>query len=302
MANENVIYISTHNVQVIKGSCDKGDMIKINDFEQYDVEEGAMMNGVITDDVIIKEILGKIASKGVKETKLVIDSGQMLLKNIDVPLLGKKELIKICKDELASIDGSDGDLVYDYCVLRDSYEDKSGGEILCVGVERKLITSYMELFESVGIKLKSIDIAENALHKLTREIADINQKTYVLVIVDGNNVATFLFENNHYTFSNRTRLFSERGSEDFVSEMNSNISQMIQFSKSKQSENIIDTAYFCGLLDEEETAVFARVKEALHIEAEVFPNSKIIYVKDKVKEKMFQLHDYVFPIGCLIRK
>ena len=228
---------------------------------------------------------------------------QILVKNIRVPQLSRKELLKVAKDELADIDGSYEDLIYDYSVLQSSFEEeeKKGGEILCCAVERKLLTSYIELFDATGIRLKSVDISINALHTLTQELADLNGKTYIVSVLDGNNVSSYLFEKNHYTFSNRTRLFSERGTQAFISEMNSNISQLIQFSKSKQSPYPIERAYFCGLDDAEELMVFESIRSNLNLQAEQFPDSKIVYVTgDHYKD--FHLHDYVFPVGCLIRK
>ena len=50
MAKEYVLFISSHAVQMIYGSCDKKDMIKVEAFHEYPLEEGAMINGVITDD------------------------------------------------------------------------------------------------------------------------------------------------------------------------------------------------------------------------------------------------------------
>ena len=100
------------------------------------------------------------------------------MKNIRVPQLSRKELLKVAKDELADIDGSYEDLIYDYSVLQSSFEEeeKKGGEILCCAVERKLLTSYIELFDATGIRLKSVDISINALHTLTQELADLNGK------------------------------------------------------------------------------------------------------------------------------
>lgn len=276
MGKENVIYISSHGVQLISGSNDKEDMIKVDAFREYPLAEGAMINGVITDDTPILEILKEMRSNGITTGRLLIDSGQILTKNVDVPILKKKELLQITRDELSDIEGSYEDLVYDYCVLRPKYEDgRKGGEILCCAIERKLLASYIELFENAEITLKGIDISVNALQKLTNELVDMADKTYVISVIDGNNVSSYLFENNHYTFSNRTRLFSDRGTYEFIMEMNSNISQLIQFSKSKRSQYTIETAYFCGLDDEEEQKVFKNIRENLDIEAKEFPNSKL---------------------------
>lgn len=304
MAKEYVVFISSHAIQMIYGSCDKKDMIKVDAFQEYSLAEGAMINGVITDDTAILEVLSELHENGVKQTRLVIDSGQILVKNVQVPQLSPKELQKVTQNELADIDQSYEDLIYDYSVLQSSFDDpeKKGGEILCCGAERKLIASYLELFDAAQITVKSIDISLNALHKLTQELADLENHTYIVSILDANNVSSYLFENNHYTFSNRTRLFSERGTQAFVSEMNSNISQLIQFSKSKQSPYQIERAYFCGLDDDEEKLIFESIRNNLNMQAEQFPDSKIVYMTDPSRSKDFHLHDYVFPVGCLIRK
>lgn len=304
MANENVIYISTHSIQVVIGSCDKSDMIKINDFQEIPLDEGTMINGVITDDMQITDALKTLYEKGITHARLVIDSGQILVRNVEIPALKHKEIMQVVMDELANLDEGYEDLIYDYCVLRQDLkeEGKAGGEILCCGVERKLIASYIDLFETAGMKIDSIDISINALHKLTQELHDLENKTYIVSILDANNVSSYLFENNRYTFSNRARLFSDRGSMEFITEMSSNISQLLQFSKSKHSPYPIEIAYFCGLHEAEEELVFQNIRDNLDIEADIFPSSKIVYLTDKAKNREFELHDYVFSVGCMIRK
>lgn len=302
MGKENVVYISSQDIQMLCGSADGNDMIRIESYESLPLNEGSMINGVITDEQDIKDNLEALKEKGLNECFLVIDSGQILTKNVIVPFLNKKELIQFCKDELSSIDSSYTDVIYDYSVLNQKNEDGKTGEILCCGVERKLIGSYIEIFESVGIKLKAVDISINAVIKLTRELPELENKTYVIAIMDGNNVSSFLFENNRYVFSNRSRLFSERGTDAFNIEMSGNISQLIQFNKSQHSEHAIETAYFCGLHDDEEMLVYNRIENSLNIKAERFPLSTTICVnKDKLKDD-FTFHKFILPAGGLLRK
>lgn len=177
MKKEYVIFISNHNVQVIKGSCDRNDMIKVDDYKQYELTEGCMINGIITDDQPIKEILDTIKGNGVNSCRLVIDSGQIIVKNMNIPILKGKEIIKIVQDELASVEQGNEEMIYDYSVLRKNYEDQPGGEILCCSLEKKLLTSYIDLFSSAGIKLTTVDISVNALMKLTQELPDLEHQT-----------------------------------------------------------------------------------------------------------------------------
>ncbi|MEG0408895.1 MAG: pilus assembly protein PilM [Bacilli bacterium] len=304
MTNENVVYISTNKIQLVQGSSDNSDMIRINNFQELPLVEGTMINGVITDEGQILESLNALKEQGVKHCRIVIDSGQILVKNVDVPALKKNELLQVVKNELSNLEEGYDDLIYDYSVLREEYKevDKSGGEILCCAVERKLISNYLEVFENVGIKIDSVDISVNTLHKLTNELIDFEDKTYIVSVVDSNNVSSYLFEKNHYTFSNRSRLFSERGTPDFIAEMNSNISQLIQFNKSQRSPYPIETAFFCGLEKAEEIALSKMVKDNLEIQAGRFPDSKTIYVTNSAIKDKFYLNDYVYCVGCLIRK
>ena len=63
----------------------------------------------------------------------------------------------------------------------------------------------------------------------------------------------------------------------------------------------MERAYFCGLDDAEELMVFESIRNNLNLQADQFPDSKIVYVTQDFYHD-FHLHDYVFPVGCLIRK
>lgn len=304
MGKETVIFISSHNIQVIHGSSDQDDIIRLNDFYKVPFEEGAIINGVITDENAISAVVKTIREEGYHQARLVIDSGRIIVKNLQVPFLSQKELQQVIRNELSDMDASYEDLIYDYSVLHSSFDDEEnrGGEILACAIERKLLSSYLSIFEQNGIIISSVDISLNALHKLTQELPDLRGKTYILSLLDNNNVYSYLFENNEYTFSNRTRLFSQRGSQEFISEMNSNISSLIQFSKSKHSTYQIGTVYFCGLKEDERKPIFDSIQNGLSIKAEELPNSKMIYIEDCNKSSLFELHNYVVPLGCLLRK
>ena len=89
-----------------------------------------------------------LAASGVRACRLVIDSGQILMKNIEIPMMKKREIKDVVKHALSDIDSSYEDLLYDYSVLSTRLENKRNkAEILCCGMERKLLASYVEVFE-----------------------------------------------------------------------------------------------------------------------------------------------------------
>ena len=302
MGTEHVVYISSHAIQQIKGSCEQDDVIKVQSCKEVTLDDNAIINGVITDEQQVTKGLQTLAASGVRACRLVIDSGQILMKNIEIPMMKKREIKDVVKHALSDIDSSYEDLLYDYSVLSTRLENKRNkAEILCCGMERKLLASYVEVFEHAGIRLLSVDVSVNALLKLTQELNDFINKTYIVSVVDANNVSSYLFIDNHYVFSKRARLFSERGSHAFITEMISTVSQLMQFGKSNYS-HAVAYAYFCGLNEQENAVVNESVQSNLHITSEVFPNTGLISIADKEERKKFQLHSYVYAVGALIRK
>lgn len=302
MGTEHVVYISSHAIQQIKGSCEQDDVIKVQFCKEVALDDNAIINGVITDEQQVTKGLQTLAESGVRSCRLVIDSGQILMKNIEIPMMKKREIKDVVKHALSDIDSSYEDLLYDYSVLSTRQENiRNKAEILCCGMERKLLASYVEVFEHAGIRLLSVDVSVNALLKLTQELNDFIDKTYIVSVVDANNVSSYLFIENHYVFSKRARLFSERGSSAFITEMIGTVSQLMQFGKSNYSLPVA-YAYFCGLNEQENAVVNESVRSNLRIESEVFPNARLISIADKEERKKFQLHSYVYAVGALIRK
>lgn len=299
MEKETVIHLTSNSLKVVEGFINNSSMIKIENFEEYAFLEGTMLNGVIMEEDNVKDVLRLLCQKGIRQARLVVDSGQILRKHAIVPKLKHSEVLQLCKDELNTVEGDYEDLIYDYTILQEELENQDGMEILCCAMEKKFLQSYIDLFEEMNIKLLSIDIATNALFKLTHIMPELKDKTYAVSIIDGNDVSSSLFVNNKLVFTNRSRLFSERGSVAFVTELTTNITQLIQFNKSQYKDTDIDIVYFCGLDEYEETMVYDVVKNTLDVRADCFVSTRQVMCS---LLKPFALHQYVCAVGSLIRK
>lgn len=301
MKKETVVYLSNECVKLIVGSDDQHDMVRINDFQSYPFAEGTMINGVITDENEIKRVLKTVASAGYTKVSLVIDSGQILSKSSVMPAMAKKQILSFVQDELASLGENSEDLVYDYAYLGTSDKGKGASQILCCAVERKLITNYLELFKECGIDILAIDFSINILSKLTQELTGFDNKTYLISLLDGNNLTSVLFENNQYKLTYRARIISERKDDAFLEEIVSNIAHIYQFSKSGENSIAINKVLFCGLGQHEEV-IKERIQSNINIEAEEFPTVRSIYVVDRMRTASFHLDEYILPVGFLFRK
>lgn len=299
MKKENVIYMSNECIQLIVGYDDHKDMIKIYNYKSYPFMEGTIINGVITDDYEIMNTLKQVAKDGYKEVNLVIDSSQILSKSISIPKLKKDEIYKVIADELSSISENSEELVYDYAYLGPSIDGKGASQILCCAVERKLITSYLDVFSSCDIKVKAIDFSINILSKLMKEMITSNHHSYLISMIDGNNLTSILFENNCYKLSYRSRIVSARDTVMFEQEVLTNLSNIYQFSRSGENSVPLEEIYFCGL-HTEELGLLDRIYQNMQINAEILEKPSSIYVVNEKED--FHLDHYILPVGFLLKK
>ena len=300
MEKEAVIHLTNTSIKVIQGSISANKTITIDSFEEIALLEGTMLDGGIMDEEGVKSALRTIYQQGIHAARLVIDSGQILRKNAIIPKLKHDEILQVCKDELNTLEGENEDLIYDYTILQEQLKEQEGMEVLCCAIAKKFLKVYVDIFEQTKIKLLSIDIASNVLYKLTKIIPEFSNKTYAITNFDGNDVSSSLFVDNHLAFTIRSRLFAERGSIAFVSELTTNITQLIQFNKSQYKDKNLEVIYFSGLDKYEEDMIYDAVKNSLDIRAERFPSSKNITCIDATMP--FEIHTYIFATGGLIRK
>ena len=297
---KNIIYLSNTSAQLVSGVCNGSNQIDISDFQDYQLPEGTMLDGAIMEEDALKDVLRIINKKGIDDCKLVIDSGQIVHKNLIVPKIKDKEIHAIVKEEIDSLENGEHDLIYDYTILKDKLVDKPGIEILCCAMKKQMIEDYLNIFDDVGIEITAIDISLNAIDKLIEDIIRLSQRNFVIAVINGNDIALYLFEEGKYVFSNRSRLFSERGSSSFTMEVSNILIKFKQFIKTADYNQNIERVYFCGLDDYEEKMLFEVVSDSVDIRAMRLANSNTIYYSGNSKE--FLLHKYVYAIGSLCER
>lgn len=296
MAETTALCFTGEALRIVSGKTE-GNRLRITRFSSLPLPVGAVVNGVITDESAALETLMKAKSAGVRAAKLVLDSGLILLKNLDVPAMSHARLMELCRSELPGTGGGYEDLIYDYAILRASAQGEKGCSILCCAAERRLMEGYAELFSRVGVRLLCADISINSANRLTRQLPEMADKTYVLAILDGTQAVMMLYDHNRYVYSNRFRLMAERGSDALAAELAGHVSSLIQFNRSQRKEPV-QTAYFGGL-HENESFLCDRISAQLGIPALGLPSSAAV-VTDRRLSEPFRLGDYFFATGGLL--
>lgn len=299
MRKGSVVYISNTDVQVVSAESKRNGLFIKNVFK-FPLREGAMLNGVIIDEGALKKALTKVKEQGINEVHLVVDSAKILAKTATIPSMNKKQALQFVKDELSVIENNAStSMVYDYAYLDKDDKVAGASKILCVGVERKFIESYLDVFKEAGIEIKSIDYAVNSLISLVKKFTDFTNKTYVITQVDGQNTNSVLFINNEYVLTSRSRVFANKGTNEYNNEIGGLVSQLKQFASSTTHKTPISDIYFFGITEEESKGLFESVYTASNINAKRMPELKDIYYFNELR---FDINDYLYCLGHFRRK
>lgn len=290
---QTLVYFSNDGIQVLQGIV-KGGRLNITNFKTLPVEAGALINGVITNEELVKETIAdalKESPRLFKNMKLVIDSSLIATKNVEVPKLKPKELTAVAATEFEDTAGNYDALVVDYGHI----PGPTGNNLFCCGVEKRVLESYITLFSNLKIQIKSIDVGLNSLIQYVTATKDYKGMTFALNILDGKNLVSVLFENGIYIFSNRSRLLSERGTAAFADELSGKLSSLIQFNKSQKSQHTLNMSLYAGLDEDELNGL-----RALNFDPDLnlfsipqTPNIKNGFVIDEA----FDFGSFIYPIA-----
>lgn len=291
-----ILFLSTSGLQVVQGNVSKNN-IHISSYKEYGFVEGTMLDGNILDDQPVRDVLLDLKKEGVDHVRLVVDSGQILVKCSILPKVSQRQMIQFVKDEFIDVESQYTDLLYDYTVLKDKVEGKEGQLVLCAAMEREFLKPYIDLFNEMGISLEAIDIMTNSIIKLTESIPTLAKQSYVLTVINGQDVIHYLFMNGQYEIANRTRIFSDRGTIAFITELSNSLTKLLQFTKSAYKDQQLEKVYFAGLETYEEDLLMSTISSNLNIETSRFKPTNYTCSKDKD----FPIHKYL-SVGSLWRR
>lgn len=293
------VYFSPSGIKIVRGIFSKKAVIK--QMMTVPTVGDAMIGGVITNDIALKAALSTVwREKRLPKNDLhiVVDGGAVLMKPMTVPVTGRKNLEAIIRRGFSDTVNHES-LLVDYTVDEPALKE-GGASVFAYAADRSFIESYVQLFSELKCRISSINTAQNCCISLMKFTGAARDKTCILACADKNTLLMLLFVNGKYRFSNRVRLFSENGTEDYAGEICSAVSSMIQFSKAQRYGSDIDDIFFCGLGDDRES-VFRSASasfETLRISPLPIP-AELISVKNGEGE-IISPDDYIYCIGDII--
>ena len=298
------LYFSTSHMKIIVGSAD-ANSVKVDDFAMFSLPEGAMINGIITDeDTMIRYLagIGTNMSLFKQEAMLVIDNNSIRSKVMDMPSVPEAKMLEFISREIGVVaEGGEVNDVFDYTVLN-AKAPGGGSRILAVAVDRDLLQAYRNTFTSAGFNLKNINIGVNAANKIARVSPQLSAGARILAIIDERNLTLMLFEGGDYKITNKYRLLNSDDTAEWRQEIGNNISSIVQFHKGQRPTEEISAAFFAGLSPAQTTALTEPLS-FLGIQIEMLDLASHVKISNRAASKDGGLNPgkYLLNLGTMLK-
>lgn len=289
MASDTSVYISNESIHIIKAA-GTGKSFSIKDIHEEKIEGSGIINGVITDSYVIRDALKK-AKISAKSIKLVIDGSSIITKVFEAPLLKNNKLMPLIMDNFTDIENH-GNMIADYMVLNEKNAN-GGATLLTTLVERDFLSEYVELFESEGLKIESIDISLGCLIRYVKSIGSLKNETFVFSVFDKHTVTFVLFVEGEYRFSRRIRIMDENNEDEMFDELVKTLLNMIQFNKSEKTNHDI-TDFFFGGFRSSGDPFYGKLAGAVGVNVDAAPKPLVKY------NGSYDINDYIYAIGNMM--
>ena len=289
------VYIGNDEIYAIDASVKKSGIVSVNRVYSMKIDVGSIINGVIVNEDALKFEIRKFWKENSlpkKDINLVINSKQILMKNMTLPNINPKKLGNLISMEFA--DSEKSNPIYDYMVLNvDSKKKKM--DTIVVDVEMEFVEKYKSIFNDLDIKISSFTSGLTNIIKIFNNSKNSSFDGNCLIqILDGNNLVSIIFSDGVYSYSQSVRIFSEPNDPGFVGEVVNNISSTMQFYMSTSKADISKIFFFWI-----NKGIFSELKNALTLY-----NAEVDFIPE-IEEVNFNnngdMSQYAYGIGTFIK-
>lgn len=173
--------------------------------------------------------------------KLVLPATESFSKVVQIPYAKGKELNRMAEHVMQE-NRTEG--VMDYGVLQ---ADKEQGICLCCGgAGEGLLKGLSTLEEECQFTIEEITVPMECYLNLLFQTQALKEQTAVVLFFEESSVTSILMREGRYLYSTRSRIFSERGTFDFGTEIVRNVSGILQFYATTKSEIPLENVYYAG--------------------------------------------------------
>ncbi len=173
--------------------------------------------------------------------KLVLPASYSSARITQIPYAAGKTLKKMAENVMQE---NESEGVADYSVVQG---DKKQGLTLCCGsTSEKFLSGLTAIAQELGLPVDSVSVPLEGYLRLLGQMKQGRNRTAIYLLFEEGSVTSLLYKDGIYQYSTRSRIFSERGTLDFGTEIVRNISGIRQFYSTMQAEEPITDVYYAG--------------------------------------------------------
>lgn len=293
---DTAIYIGNEKMQMVCGAR-KGDSLNLDTFAQISLPEGAVLNGVITNEELFvmsfRQLMTEHPDMLDRKVRLLIGGDQILTKLSIAPRIPEKQMLEWIKGEFSESETKE-EMLYDYRVIR---RDEEGDLALICAAQKEMIGSYIDIFDELGVELESIGAGLDSQIKLLEFLPETCDDSFIFLTLDGSSLYASIYVDGIFRISNWTRLFSERSTPPISGEIERMVSNLMQFSHTEGYAQDIKKIYVCGCR-RDEIFIFKNIAERFSLPTDLLRNREGLIKTDG--DKKVRVDEYVYAIGTLL--
>ena len=193
-----------------------------------------------------RALLAYKAKEHPSSVKLVLPSTYSSARITQIPYAAGRQLAKMAEHAVAE---SAAEGIVDYGI---TYTDKKQGITLCcASVEEDICNRMMGICEEIQLPVREITVPMEGYLKGLSQLQAYSKKTAIFLFFEDAGVTIILYKNGVYLYSTRSRIFSERGTLDFGTEIARNISGIMQFYATTKPDTPITDIYYAGCMEDD---------------------------------------------------
>ncbi len=182
-----------------------------------------------------------LESASPEHVKLVLPASYSTARATRIPYATGKQLYRMAENVMRE---SVSEGVADYGLI--GGDKKLGWSLCCGGASQEFLNGLEEMIQDLGLPVNSLTVPLEGYLQLLSYLKVSKNKTAIYLLFEENSVTSFLYKDGVYHYSTRSRIFSERGTLDFGTEIVRNISGMLQFYATTKATDPITDVYYAG--------------------------------------------------------
>lgn len=173
--------------------------------------------------------------------RVVLPVGMSSNRVLQVPYGRKKQLREMAGREVKNSFRGE---IADYSV---AYQDQKKGIDLCAGgADEGVLKHVIKMCEEAGVSIDGITVPMEGYLHILNETSRSKKQTAIYLFFEEGSMISVLCQDGRYLYSSRSRLFSERGTLDFGTEIVRSISGILQSFAGSRRELEITQVYYAG--------------------------------------------------------